>query len=200
MSSYSEAQQKVWKLHPVWMSSIYQSCPNTNRKAVTYRKRSNNTNCPLKPRTFLSKMSDRPVIFFLHQILLSYVFQLKFIFLIYCWKCTNRGHSHSPSPVILGYPLGPGATKYSNSGKSAVSMLELSVGPDDRPLFPTLGGRPAGGGGAAEGIGVAPWSDILTIVWCAVRLGEERKQRQELATLSLSCWQYVIWFLISQNE
>lgn len=59
-------------------------------------------------------------------------------------------------PVNGGYPLGPGAPKYSTSGTSAVSELELETGAADRPRLDTLGRGPVGTGGAVEGSGGAP--------------------------------------------
>lgn len=70
----------------------------------------------------------------------------------------------SPSPVRGGYPLGPGATKGSNSGISVESELELEMGSVLRPWFVTLGRFPVGAGGGEEGIGAASLSDMVLIV------------------------------------
>ncbi len=56
------------------------------------------------------------------------------------------------SPVIGGNPLGPGGPKYSTSGASMVSELELAMGTAERPRFVTLGRGPVGTGGAEEGV------------------------------------------------
>ena len=64
---------------------------------------------------------------------------------------------------------------------SVVSVLELSTGPEARPRLLTLGGRPLGGGGAGEGVAMAPCSDmVVIIVQVGVKLGEERGQRATL--------------------
>lgn len=59
------------------------------------------------------------------------------------------------SPVRGGNPLGPGATKASNSGISDESELELATGPALRPRLVTLGRAPVGTGGGSEGVGVS---------------------------------------------
>lgn len=71
---------------------------------------------------------------------------------------------YSPSPVIGGNPLGPGAPKGSNSGTSVDSELELASGAVARPRFVTLGRGPVGAAGAGEGVRVAPLSDMVVIV------------------------------------
>lgn len=62
----------------------------------------------------------------------------------------------SPSPVRGGNPLGPGATKGSNSATSVDSELAVAMGTAERPRLVTLGRGPAGTEGAGEGVRVAP--------------------------------------------
>lgn len=43
------------------------------------------------------------------------------------------------------------------------------MGAEERPRLFTLGGRPVGTGGAGDGVGVAPSTDMLRVIFGAVR-------------------------------
>lgn len=66
-------------------------------------------------------------------------------------------------PVRGGKPLGPGATKGSNSGTSMDSELELATATEVRPRFVTLGRGPEGAEGAGEGSTTGAGSDIAPV-------------------------------------
>lgn len=84
-----------------------------------------------------------------------------------------------PSPVRGGNPLGPGATKGSNSGMSVASELELATGTAVRPWLVSLGGGPEGAGGAGEGVRLDPWSDMVVIRFGVDAVFQDRKTRPE---------------------
>lgn len=55
---------------------------------------------------------------------------------------------------------------------SVVSKLELAMGPAERPRLFTLRGRPVGTGGAGDGVGPASSTDMMGLIYAAVRKEE----------------------------
>lgn len=142
-SSLTEIQAAALQrtVYPVWTSFMCQSCAEPTGNCVIAGKKT--LSSPAKTYCDICLLFNSAFvreIFFLEGLKLNY---------------TNTVHKPlPPSPVRGGSPLGPGTPKCSNSGTSVDSELELAMGTVVRPRFITLGGRPEGGGGGSEGVGV----------------------------------------------